>query len=392
MNYRQLVSLMTQGAPVLRAKLGSAFVGVMHGLFGDIIAEGATQAIRMPWMEDAQPVDALALLAKERGMPRYRHETILTGNRDQYDFVVVGPNDLTLWSQYQSSALTDRLFDQGSPNVQPKIYQTLNLPAAMELTLSVETHRGTTTRQRDLRIELGTNMWARFAHTTSGDPLWYLAGYENCTATCTSIGSDWFRCAITGYPALASIPQYSGNVQLRMTDGVNLSYNGMLDDIYLRNVRVYRTEPQRLHPDGAIAHRKRLREAWQTQPYAGSKRDIIYHLGCAGYTDAYVGCIGESDLYFPCAGVSGGAPVWKYPSAASAGHQFAVYFPGPHPVRGPAKNWDDFNWDDGTLWDCQADMAGVSEIRAIIDKRRPWNWMCSDLMFNVAGTIVHLPY
>lgn len=76
-NYRQWVARLTQGIGVLKDGLGAGFIGVVHGLMADITAEGASRAVRSPWLTVSdQPDDALALIGKERSLPLYPRETI----------------------------------------------------------------------------------------------------------------------------------------------------------------------------------------------------------------------------------------------------------------------------------------------------------------------------
>ncbi len=58
-------------------RLSAGFFGVLHGLTGDLIAQGMSVAVRMPLLKDAlSPDDVLPLLGDERGMPRYPSESI----------------------------------------------------------------------------------------------------------------------------------------------------------------------------------------------------------------------------------------------------------------------------------------------------------------------------
>lgn len=54
-------------------------MGAISGLMGDIIMEGASQAIQGPWLRSGfQPPDALPLVGNERRMPRYPSDTDAT--------------------------------------------------------------------------------------------------------------------------------------------------------------------------------------------------------------------------------------------------------------------------------------------------------------------------
>lgn len=80
MNYREWIVQKTVGIPLLNGTYGpwgQRFVGIMFGLLPDIIAEGASQALKAPWTSLGvdQPTDALPLLGSERRLERYAAET-----------------------------------------------------------------------------------------------------------------------------------------------------------------------------------------------------------------------------------------------------------------------------------------------------------------------------
>lgn len=57
-------------------RLSAGFFGVLHGLTGDMLADGMSLAARMALLKDpASPDDVLPLIGDERGMPRYPIET-----------------------------------------------------------------------------------------------------------------------------------------------------------------------------------------------------------------------------------------------------------------------------------------------------------------------------
>lgn len=58
------------------AALSNGWFGVLHGLTGDLLADGMRLAARMAWLRDPEsPDDVLPLVGAERGMPRYPGET-----------------------------------------------------------------------------------------------------------------------------------------------------------------------------------------------------------------------------------------------------------------------------------------------------------------------------
>lgn len=58
-------------------RLSAGFFGVLHGLTGDLNAQGMSIAARMPLLKDSlSPDDVLPLIGDERGMPRYPSESI----------------------------------------------------------------------------------------------------------------------------------------------------------------------------------------------------------------------------------------------------------------------------------------------------------------------------
>lgn len=73
MNFRDLFDHLSPAT--LQGRYGSAFMGVL-GLMFDCIAQGATEAVRAPWLaEDTSPDDCLALKGTEYLMPRYPGES-----------------------------------------------------------------------------------------------------------------------------------------------------------------------------------------------------------------------------------------------------------------------------------------------------------------------------
>ena len=60
----------------LRAKYGERFIGLNEGLGADLIAEGASQALKAPWLKtDTSPNDALPSIGDEREIERTPGET-----------------------------------------------------------------------------------------------------------------------------------------------------------------------------------------------------------------------------------------------------------------------------------------------------------------------------
>lgn len=57
--------------------LASGFFGVLCGLTGDMLSDGLSIVLRMPWLRDPMsPDDVLPLVGDERGMPRYPVEGV----------------------------------------------------------------------------------------------------------------------------------------------------------------------------------------------------------------------------------------------------------------------------------------------------------------------------
>ena len=76
-NFRDYVEQISP--PWLRRHYGLRLMGAISGLMGDIIMEGASQAIQGPWLRSGfQPPDALPLVGNERRMPRYPSDTDAT--------------------------------------------------------------------------------------------------------------------------------------------------------------------------------------------------------------------------------------------------------------------------------------------------------------------------
>lgn len=97
-NYRELVRLATRGVRTLARGFGERFVGVVHGVMSDLIAQGATEAIKSAWLtNEEQPDDALTLIGAERKLPGYPGETpaIYRGRllRAWDDYQVAGDED-----------------------------------------------------------------------------------------------------------------------------------------------------------------------------------------------------------------------------------------------------------------------------------------------------------
>ena len=60
----------------LRAFFGERFIGLTEGLGADLLAEGATEAIKAPWLRsDTSPNDALPSVGTERDIPKAPAET-----------------------------------------------------------------------------------------------------------------------------------------------------------------------------------------------------------------------------------------------------------------------------------------------------------------------------
>ncbi len=74
-NFRQTVEAVLPKP--FAAALSAGWFGVLHGLTGDLIADGMSIAARMAWLRDpVSPDDVLPLVGAERGMPRYPGETV----------------------------------------------------------------------------------------------------------------------------------------------------------------------------------------------------------------------------------------------------------------------------------------------------------------------------
>ncbi len=57
-------------------ELGQGWFGVIFGLTGDTLAQGMSDAVRMPWLRDpTSPDDVLPFIGNERGMLRYPGES-----------------------------------------------------------------------------------------------------------------------------------------------------------------------------------------------------------------------------------------------------------------------------------------------------------------------------
>lgn len=59
------------------AALSSGWFGILHGATGDQLAQGMSDAVRMPWLLDPKsPDDVLPMVGNERGIPRYPGESV----------------------------------------------------------------------------------------------------------------------------------------------------------------------------------------------------------------------------------------------------------------------------------------------------------------------------
>jgi hypothetical protein len=177
----------------------------------------------------------------------------------------------------------------------------------------------------------------------------------------------------------------ANNMDIGLATASTDNYTGSGGALQFRNIQVYQYVPVVVTAEGNAAHRARVKSQWDIAPYWGTKRDISYHLTCAGFPNTHIGTFAEDTRLFPC-----------YPTEPNFRPnyrtQFAIYFPGPHPVYGPAKPWGSFKWGDGTLWGCQADAAGLATIRSIVRQRKPADWICTDMLFQLPGSVIHIPF
>lgn len=93
-------------------RLSAGFFGVLHGLTGDLLAQGMSVAVRMPLLkDDVSPDDVLPLLGEERGIPHYAFESLLS-----YRKRLIGA-----WSAYTNigeSTIPAQFAAAGFPGVQ----------------------------------------------------------------------------------------------------------------------------------------------------------------------------------------------------------------------------------------------------------------------------------
>lgn len=108
---------------------GEAFCGLCIGLCADALAEGASQALRLPWTNDpAQPDDALPLLASERALPIYAGELTATHRlrlADAWTTYSVAGDETSIESQLALAGYAGQVvFFPGldGPNGQPAPY------------------------------------------------------------------------------------------------------------------------------------------------------------------------------------------------------------------------------------------------------------------------------
>lgn len=111
------------------AELSAGWFGVLHGLTGDVIAQGMTDAVRMPWLRDpASPDDVLPMVGNERGIPRYPGESVASYRArlvDAWDAYQFAGAALSIESQLQAYGYPGQVtFFPGldGPNGQPAPY------------------------------------------------------------------------------------------------------------------------------------------------------------------------------------------------------------------------------------------------------------------------------
>ncbi len=118
-------------------------------------------------------------------------------------------------------------------------------------------------------------------------------------------------------------------------------------------------------------YRQRLAAAWDDWVKAGDENVLLSQLALAGWPGAI--------LLTP----------HELPTADPIGYwsQFWVLWPpGTHTVTAGAKQWDTFNWDDGTIYDAQGITAAeITLLRALVRKWKPAHWICRSFIFVVEG-------
>jgi hypothetical protein len=125
--YRALVRLATRGVRTLAAGLGEAFVGVLHGVMSDLIAQGATEAIKSAWLTNPeQPDDALTLIGAERKLPGYPGETPTIYrsrlSRAWDDYQVAGDEDSIIGQLAAAGFPGAQIYDPWSASFLPAPY------------------------------------------------------------------------------------------------------------------------------------------------------------------------------------------------------------------------------------------------------------------------------